>query len=273
MILNQHQLNIQSRLSTLIKSKGNVMNLIFFKPRNIGFLMRMIKERLLELFLKKEDLASDVRNYVLNNAKKNDPDSVLNTMDEFAKRKRFLMNVGDVKGKILTDEIKKLGSNLTILELGCFCGYSAILMAKTLEEQGKVISIEISKHYAKIANEIIEFSGLKNKVIIIEGPSEKIIPTLRYEFDLVFIDHWKDLYKRDLQLIEKRGLLKNQSIVFADNVGSLIEALVGKRGKSTDYLEYVRNHKNFQSKNINTNLEYSNAEDAVEISTYNMSNE
>ena len=88
MILNQHQLNIQSRLSTLIKSKGNVMNLIFFKPRNIGFLMRMIKERLLELFLKREDLASDVRNYVLNNAKKNDPDSVLNTMDEFAKRKR-----------------------------------------------------------------------------------------------------------------------------------------------------------------------------------------
>ena len=166
MILNQHQLNIQSRLSTLIKSKGNVMNLIFFKPRNIGFLMRMIKERLLELFLKREDLASDVRNYVLNNAKKNDPDSVLNTMDEFAKRKRFLMNVGDVKGKILTDEIKKLGSNLTILELGCFCGYSAILMAKTLGEQGKVISIEISKHYAKIANEIIEFSGLKNKVII-----------------------------------------------------------------------------------------------------------
>jgi Predicted O-methyltransferase len=97
----------------------------------------MIKERLLELFLKREDLASDVRNYVLNNAKKNDPDSVLNTMDEFARRKRFLMNVGDVKGKILTDEIKKLGSNLTILELGCFCGYSAILMGKTLGKQGK----------------------------------------------------------------------------------------------------------------------------------------
>ena len=42
-------------------------------------------------------MASDVRNYVLN-TQKNDPDSVLKTMDEFAKRKRFLMNVGDVKG-------------------------------------------------------------------------------------------------------------------------------------------------------------------------------
>ena len=144
------------------------MKLIFFKPRNTGFLLRMVKERFLEFLIKKEDLASDVRNYVLENAKKNDPDSVLKTMDEFAKRKRFLMNVGDVKGTLLTNEIKNLGSNLIILELGCFCGYSAILMAKNLSEQGKVISIEISKHYAKIANEIIEFSGLKNKIIIIE---------------------------------------------------------------------------------------------------------
>ena len=49
--------------------------------------------------------------------------------------------------------------------------------------------------------------------------------------------------------------------------------MFNQSSKSTDYLEYVRNHKNFRSKNINTNLEYSNAEDAVEISTYNMSNE
>ena len=246
------------------------MNLIFFKPRNIGFLIRMIKERLQEKFLKKEDIASDVRNYVFKHANKNDPDSVLKTMDEFAKRKRFLMNVGDVKGNLLLNEINKLGANLTILELGCFCGYSAILMANNLGAQGKVISIEVNNNYASIANEIIEFAGLKNKVIIIEGPSEKIIPTLRYEFDLIFIDHWKDLYKRDLQLIEKRGLLRDQSVVFADNVGNLIEALVGKRGKSSDYLEYMRNHKNFKSKNIKTNLEYSNAEDAVEISTYSI---
>ena len=102
------------------------MKLIFFKPRNIGFLLHMVKERFLEFLIKKEDLASDVRNYVLENAKKNDPDSVLKTMDEFAKRKRFLMNVGDVKGTLLTNEIKNLGSNLIILELGCFCGYSAL---------------------------------------------------------------------------------------------------------------------------------------------------
>lgn len=244
------------------------MKLVLFKPRNIGFLLRMIKETLSNKLIKKPELEDSVKEFVFKNAIKGNPDSVLSIMDQFASKERFLMNVGDVKGKLLVDEINKLGTNLNILELGCFCGYSAILMAKNLGNEGKVISIEVNKKYAKIAGEIIDFAGLKNKVVIIEGSSEKIIPTLRYKFDLVFIDHWKDLYKRDLIAIEKRGILKSGSVVFADNVGNLISALVGERGNSNNYLNYVRNHPKFESKNIKTSLEYSNAEDAVEISTY-----
>ena len=244
------------------------MKLVLFKPRNIGFLLRMIKETLSNKLIKKPKLEDSVKEFVFKNAIKGNPDSVLSVMDQFALKERFLMNVGDVKGKLLVDEINKLGTNLNILELGCFCGYSAILMAKNLGNEGKVISIEVNKKYAKIAGEIIDFAGLKNKVVIIEGSSEKIIPTLRYKFDLVFIDHWKDLYKRDLIAIEKRGILKSGSVVFADNVGNLISALVGERGNSNNYLNYVRNHPKFESKNIKTSLEYSSAEDAIEISTY-----
>ena len=98
--------------------------------------------------------------------------------------------------------------------------------------------------------------------------TKKIIPTLEHQFDLVFIDHWKDLYKRDLMAIEERGILKEGSVIFADNVGKLISALVGERGDSNNYLDYVRNHSKFESTNIKTSLEYSNAEDAVEISVY-----
>ena len=47
------------------------------------------------------------------------------------------MNVGDVKGKILIKEINKLRENPIVLELVCFCGYSAILMAKNLGDKEK----------------------------------------------------------------------------------------------------------------------------------------
>ena len=180
------------------------------------------------------------------------------------------MNIGDIKGSLLTNQLKKIGSDLTILELGCFCGYSAILMAKNLTKFGKVVSIEVNKTYARNALEIIKYSGLKDKIILIEGSSEKIIGTLRYRFDFVLLDHWKNLYKRDLIAIEKRGLLKNGSIIFADNVGKLISALAGERGFSNDYLDYVRNNNNYTNINIKTYLEYSMAEDEVEISTYSL---
>jgi len=191
-------------------------------------------------------------------------------MDDFAENDRFLMNIGNEKGLLLTEELKKLGRNILILELGCFCGYSAILMAKNLGNAGKVVSLEVNRTYAKNASEIINFAGLKDKITIIEGSSDKIIGTLRYRFDLVLLDHWKNLYKRDLIAIEKRGLLKNGSIIFADNVGKLISALVGKRGESDNYLDYVRNNKKYKNKNIKTFLEYSKAEDEVEISTYSL---
>lgn len=246
------------------------MKIIFFKPNNLKFIIRTFLENFLEKILKKDEISQAVKDYVFRNAEQNNPDSVLKAMDNFARKKRFLMNIGDEKGYLLTKEIKKFDKDILILELGCFCGYSAILMAKNIGKSGKVISIEVNKIYAKNASAIIDYAGLKNKIIIIEGPSEKVIGTLRFRFDLIFLDHWKHLYKRDLIAIEKRGLLKNGSVIFADNVGKLISALVGKRGKSDDYLEYVRNNKKYTNKNIKTFLEYSKAEDEVEISTYSL---
>ena len=246
------------------------MKLIFLKPQNLKFILRIFAENFFNKIFKREEISGEVKKYVFENAIRNNPDSVLEAMDNFAKNRRFLMNIGDIKGSLLTNQLKKIGSDVTILELGCFCGYSAILMAKNLTKFGKVVSIEVNKTYARNALEIIKYSGLKDKIILIEGSSEKIIGTLRYRFDFVLLDHWKNLYKRDLIAIEKRGLLKNGSIIFADNVGKLISALAGERGFSNDYLDYVRNNNNYTNINIKTYLEYSMAEDEVEISTYSL---
>jgi len=246
------------------------MKLIFLKPQNLKFILRIFVENFFSKIFKREEISGEVKKYVFENAIRNNPDSVLKAMDNFAKNKRFLMNIGDTKGSLLINQLKKIGSDLTILELGCFCGYSAILMAKNLTKFGKVVSLEVNKTYARNALEIIKYAGLEDKIIVIEGSSEKIIGTLRYRFDLVLLDHWKNLYKRDLIAIEKRGLLKNGSIIFADNVGKLISALAGERGYSNDYLDYVRNNNNYTNINIKTYLEYSMAEDEVEISTYSL---
>ena len=152
------------------------------------------------------------------------------------------------------------GAEARILELGCFCGYSAILMARLLEGAGRVISIETSDSSVAAASEIVAFSGLSDRVEILHGASSDLIPGLEGLFDLVFLDHWKDLYRIDLQAIEAAGLLREGSIVFADNVGPFFNP--------EDYLDYVRNCGRYDSRYVESTVEYSDLEDAAEISVF-----
>ena len=77
---------------------------------------------------------------------------------------------------------------------------------------------------------------------------------------MVFLDHWKDLYKRDLIAIESHGLLKPGGLVVADNVGESFNP--------TEYLEYVRTCGHYECEHREATIEYSTLPDAVEISVY-----
>jgi Predicted O-methyltransferase len=63
------------------------------------------------------------------------PRKVLDVIDEFAKSKRYLMNVGHAKGKIVTDLIEEVKPK-TMIELGGYVGYSTILFADAVRRAG-----------------------------------------------------------------------------------------------------------------------------------------
>lgn len=59
--------------------------------------------------------------YVLKKSRPGDIQSVIHTIDEFAWNKQWLMNIGDRKGEILDDAVRRRNPS-TILELGNFFG-------------------------------------------------------------------------------------------------------------------------------------------------------
>src|SRR4051794_40434965 len=67
----------------------------------------------------------ELRRYVLANARPGDLDDVIRTIDRFAYSKSFLMNVGDEKGALLDAAVLRAKPKL-LLELGTYCGYSAL---------------------------------------------------------------------------------------------------------------------------------------------------
>ncbi len=201
--------------------------------------------------------------YVFSNAEKNNPKSILQTIDNFVLESgQFLMNVGPEKGEILRDHLVKSKPN-NVIELGTFVGYSAVLISSTIGEKSKLTSIDSDIHSIEIARELINFAGLDDKVNLMHGSAEEIIPELNFNADFVFIDHAKKKYLSDLKLLETQEIIIKNCTVFADNVGIFKDEMV-------EYFDHVRNSGKYQSQNFSSKLEYrNNIYDAVEISIKN----
>ena len=201
--------------------------------------------------------------YVFSNAEKNNPKSILQTIDNFVLESgQFLMNVGPEKGEILRDHLLKSKPN-NVIELGTFIGYSAVLISSTIGEKSKLTSIDSDSHSIEIAKELINFAGLDDKVNLMHGSAEEIIPQLNFKADFVFIDHAKKKYLSDLKLLETEEIILKNCTVFADNVGIF-------KDEMAEYFDHVRNSGKYQSQNFSSKLEYrNNIYDAVEISIKN----
>ncbi|EGR50313.1 uncharacterized protein TRIREDRAFT_76247 [Trichoderma reesei QM6a] len=109
-----------------------------------------------------------------------------------------------------------------ILEIGSYVGYSALVWAHAVGQDGKVTGLEFSEDYAKIAREAFEKHDAKNVELIV-GDALKTQPQEPY--DLIFIDAQKSgypAYLRDILAGSQPGsptrLLRPGGIIIADNV-------------------------------------------------------
>jgi predicted O-methyltransferase YrrM len=198
---------------------------------------------------------------------------ILAEIEETA-RKEFLPSIGPIKGKIIEDVIKQYKPK-EVLEIGTLHGYSAILIANIIlsgkydienfnsessSTEHILISVEKDQKLADIARKNIEKARLSEKIQVINGDALEIIPRLKSQFNMIFLDATKSEYLKYLQLIEKYGLLNKRAVVVADNV--LIY-----ENEMKDYLDYVRNSGKYISRTTETSLEFTkNVKDALEVS-------
>jgi predicted O-methyltransferase YrrM len=136
------------------------------------------------------------------------------------------IQVSPPQGKLLQLLVRLLGAR-KILEFGTLGGYSAILMARALPDDGRLISLEAKPEYAEVARRSIERAGVGERVEVRVGPALETLPTLEDEgpFDFVFIDADKvntpNYFAWALDRVRSGGL------IIADNVvrdGTLADA-------------------------------------------------
>ncbi|KLO42406.1 SAM-dependent methyltransferase [Mycobacterium nebraskense] len=164
--------------------------------------------------------------YVLQNARAGDIDDVLATIDRFAYEKSILINVGDEKGLLLDAAVRRANPALA-LELGTYCGYGALRIARAAPK-AKVYSVELAEANAANARRIWEHAGVADRVTCVVGTigdGGRTLDALADEhgfafgaLDFAFLDHDKNAYLDDLMSILDRGWLRPGAVVVADNV-------------------------------------------------------
>jgi len=147
---------------------------------------------------------------------------------------------GKVQGKFLQMLMYMLQPK-NVLEIGTFTGYSAVAMALTMPESGKLITIDNNEEIESMAKGFFKEAGLENKIIMMMGDATEIVPGLKKQFDLVFIDADKeqyiDYYNAVLPKVRKGGFM------LADNVlwgGKVMEKLT-KTDKETKGIQEFNN--------------------------------
>jgi catechol O-methyltransferase len=165
--------------------------------------------------------------YVVANARQGDPEEVVRVIDEFCMSRSVMINVGDEKGEILDRAVRRASPHL-LLELGTYCGYSALRMSRVMPAGARLCSIEFSPDNAAIARRIWDHAGIGNELTVVVGTlgdGGSTIDGLRTEHgfgegtvDFVFVDHDKAAYLPDLERILAERWLHPGSIVVADNV-------------------------------------------------------
>jgi catechol O-methyltransferase len=164
--------------------------------------------------------------YVVANARQGDIDDVIAKVDEFAYEKSFLINIGDEKGELLDAAVRRANPALA-LELGTYCGYGALRIARAAPS-AKVFSVELAESNAEVARRIWTHAGVADRVTCVVGTigdGGRTLDALAGEhgfadgkLDLLFIDHDKAAYLTDLQSMLDRDWLHRGSIVVADNI-------------------------------------------------------
>lgn len=139
---------------------------------------------------------------------------------------------------------------VSILEVGCAIGFSALLMSTYAPENCHITTIEKYEKRIPIARENFRRAGKEKEITLLEGDATDILKELSGPYDLIFMDAAKGQYIHFMPDVLR--LLPAGGLLISDNVlqeGDIIESryAVTRRDRTIhsrmrDYLYELTHH-------------------------------
>jgi caffeoyl-CoA O-methyltransferase len=109
-----------------------------------------------------------------------------------------------------------------VLEIGMFTGYSALMMAEGLPEDGRLITCDVDPKAELIARRYFAESPHGHKIEVRMGPALETVASLAEPIDMVFIDadkeNYVNYYEACFPLVRPGGLIVADNVLWSGRV-------------------------------------------------------
>ncbi|MBL4861806.1 MAG: class I SAM-dependent methyltransferase [Crocinitomicaceae bacterium] len=122
---------------------------------------------------------------------------------------------GHFQGRVLS-MLSHMIQPKDVLEIGTYTGYSALCFAEGLADGGEILTIDKNEELEDLVKSFVDKSEYKDKIKVLIGDAIEIIPELKREFDLVFIDADKSNYVNYYNLVFDK--VRKGGYIIVDNV-------------------------------------------------------
>ena len=170
---------------------------------------------------------SDQLHQYLQGVSLRDTEVLRQLREETAQQPMSIMQIAPEQGQFMAFLIQLMGAKKA-LEIGVFTGYSSLVVAIALPEDGKLVACDVSEEYTSIARRYWEQAGVTHKIDLYIAPALETLEKLLAKgeadsFDFAFIDadkgNYDNYYEFALKLVRPGGLIAVDNVLWGGKVG------------------------------------------------------
>ena len=155
-----------------------------------------------------------------------EPEVLTQLRQETAHQPLSNMQIAPEQGQFMAFLIKLIGAKKT-LEVGVFTGYSSLVVALALPENGEIIACDVDEEYTQIARTYWEKAGVSHKIKLHLAPAVLTLEILLTKgednsFVFAFIDaakgNYDTYYEQALKLVRVGGVIAIDNVLWDGKV-------------------------------------------------------
>jgi predicted O-methyltransferase YrrM len=155
-----------------------------------------------------------------------EPDLLRRLREETAQLPNSNLQISAEQGQFMALLMRLIGARRTI-EIGVYTGYSALVVAQALPDDGRMIACDINEEWTAIARRYWREAGVERKIDLRIGRALNTLDDLiaggqGNRFDFVFIDadkpNYANYYERALVLLRPGGLIAVDNVLWYGRV-------------------------------------------------------